>query len=482
MLEGKRQQVKYIFKSGMVYGIANGVSKLSNIILVPFYTRSMSMAQFGQFDLYITMFLLAFTLFEGEMASGFMRFYHEAKSQNELKQLTGSIIRYYLLSNFFLWGLYAVFYIFFHEDNFFLHHGYLLSIVLLGIFSAQVYGACLIILRMQNKLNLYLLLNVSQMAFAIGLGFLFVVHMHWGIVGALWAYVLSKILLLLPCLFCMYKTTGIKLTGKYIKPLCQYSLPTVPAVLSGWALTYTSRLFIIGFLTFSALGIYSVISKIGMLLLMIVETFNLMWSPYVMRLYHGDEAIAKKTFSRALASYFCIAGVLALVVILIIPFLIRLLAPLNYFHYYYLAVFTVLIGFWRGALMVVAIGNDWVKKTYHNTYGVALGALISALLMWLFIKDIGLLVVFVSILVGTVVMTMVTLWTSQRNVYIPYNNTLTIISLLVTAAYSAGIFVFSRIDGSLFEYYLYNFAMTIVVVSLVLAITWLKPHNVRNRN
>jgi len=420
-------------KEGLIYGLAGVLSKFTGVFLIPIYTRFLTTEAYGLLDLCTMVSAILLILVETQMASGVMRSYYESKEKNERDSLVGTAFTYYLMANVAMWGVLwflrgtLVRYLPEFQPN-------LLLPILATVLPTQVIQLVLILLRLEHRLKPYLILAVGQLWLAAIFGIVAVVFLKAGVVGILWSLAVSKLVFVIPSLFLCYRMVGIRLNLSYFRELFAYSAPIVPATLGNWVQTYASRLFIVGALSFSVLGIYSVANKIASLFLLLALAFRLTWQPYAVKQYTIPNSEGK--FSKALNLYLFGTFVVLVLLSTASPILVRILAAKPFWAATpYVAILAA--GYlWNGAVTILAAGNNWERKTYYNTLGSVVGGVVAVALLWWGIGRFGLPIVALSFYAGMVTKAMLILWTAQYNHPIPYSKRSIGVVLVASLLYS----------------------------------------------
>ena len=420
-----------------IYTLSAIINRISPILLTPLYTRVFSVQHYGLVDLYLTINMMVFIFFETQVVSGFMREYHDYKSKGTLSCLFSGAISYYLMSNLFLWFVFGVGLISFNIPVLYIH---LMLAIMFGLFPAQFMGLFLVLVRMQGRSMVFLTLNSLQVLMSLFCGVLFVVKLHWGILGAVWAFVTPNIILL-PVLALLSMPLIQKIEVRpAIKKMLWYGVPIVPAVLGGWLMNYSSRFFVMHFMGLYALGIYSLIFRVGALILLFLDSFRLVWGPYVMKLYTLEVEHAKAIFSKVLDFYFLFGVGVILFLSFLLPLLVRLFAPHNYWGAYYYADFILLAFLWNGAFTIFSVGCAWVRKTYFNTLSTFVGLAVNMLGAFIFIHRFHLFAVCTFTMLGFLVNALVAYGLSQRQIRIQYSRLTLIWPIIFSFSYVSSIY------------------------------------------
>jgi len=444
------------------FGIANAVSRSTNLLLVPLFVHKLSISRFGLLDLYITCGMLIFIVCESQISSGFSRFYYESKKSNQLNLLIKSAIAYYIASWLLLFTIFFIM-IFFSVKIKNFNYLALLPIIA-GVFPQQIWQLRLTYFRLSNRDKLFLVYNCLFTAITLSCSVALVLF-HPSIVMCLWGLNIAYIILF-PIHLIAFKRESQKkkkqVEFNYIPVLCRYSLPTVPSVLGGWLMGYSSRFIILKYLSLKELGIYALIARVGSVIGMILQTFRLVWTPKMMYYFSKPAKIAESAFKDVM-DYYIYFGLLATQLTYVVsPILIFLIAPIEYQSSYRYVLYASLSFFCQGFNVIAATGNDWVKKTYLNTYSYITGAVISVILQLLFVKFYGIYMALLANVVGSFITGVLTLLSSQRVRYIPFRKGVLLIGGAFVVFLTIWVYI-QRLHQSLLFFYTSNFILFFVM-------------------
>lgn len=404
-------------KESLTYGLSSALSKFSVFFTLPIYTRYLSVKEFGLLDLYITIFMVLYILFEMQMQSGFMRSYYEKQKENKLDELLGTAVKYYVTVFAFalsiLFGLYIL-----NIQSRYIIFDYLLPVVLMML-PKQIFDLNNIVMRMEHQSKKFLLFNVSNVFLIAMLGIILVVLIDSSVEMILWSMTIGNIIFGTIALRNIIKNIPLKLNFLHFKEIFYYGAPIVPAVMGGWAMSAIGKFIITEKMTLEDLGIYSLALKIGMIFLIFIEAFRLTWSPFVVKKY-GENNVTH-VFAKAL-NYYIVVGLLVVSLIYILsPLFIKILATDSYISALEVIPILLMSYFWQGAITIIAVGNGWVRKTYLNSIGSLSGGVLVLWVTYFFINSIGIKAAAIGQLIGFMCNFFITMYFAQKNVRIEYS-------------------------------------------------------------
>ena len=413
------------FKDSIIYGLSGALSRFSVFLTLPIYTRFLSVEEFGILDLYVTIGMIIFLLFEIQMKSGFMRSYYEKKSENCLNNLIGSVLKYYFY--IFLFSILILLVFNFIEIELeWWNYNYILPLVLL-VLPKQIFDLNNIILRMEHKSKKFLFFNVSKI-FTIAILGILAVYLESTVEMILWSMFFANLIYGIVAFYAIKKFVSINLSFLYFKEMFLYAAPLVPAILINRAMSTIGRFYIITYLSAEALGLYSIALKIGMIVMIFVEAFKLAWDPFVIKRYGSINA--REIFAKAL-NYYVIVGLVIIISIYILsPLLINILATDQYVNSLELVPVLLMAYFWQGAINITSVGNAWVRKSYNNAIASIIGGISVVIIIHFLIEEIGIQAAALGQLGGFMISFFVTLYLSQKNIKIQFSYTIILLMLI----------------------------------------------------
>jgi O-antigen/teichoic acid export membrane protein len=424
---------KNFLKDFSIYGIGGIVSRFVGVITAPIYTRMLSTEGYGLLDLIMSISAILIIFTTMEMHSGYARSYYEAKDKNQLKQLRGTIMMYFVVSYFFLL---AVFFLLYPHLNQWINlfDISLLIPVVLQLLPTSIITLTLITIQFEKKPVLYSLIIISNLLLTAVGGIFAVTYLDLGVSGILWSNAIVSFIVVFILFIVLFKYTRFNFNMTYLKETALYSMPIMPARISTWVNQYIGRIFIVSALSLNMLGVYSIALKIGLLMTLAVGAFKQTWSPMANKLFTQEGSESK--FVIILNYYLLCSFALVVLIVVASPLIIRIIAP---FEFYRATSFVGLIAvsaMWDGITNIVASGNAWERKTYYNTYGSLTAASISIVLLYLFIDQGGIIIVTLILVLAALIKSGINLMTSQRNHPMPYSYSNIIITVMISVLFA----------------------------------------------
>lgn len=424
-----------------IYGVGGVISRFSGVITAPIYTRFLSTEDYGLLDLITSLSAILMIIISMEMQSGYGRSYYEAKSTGRLKKLRGTISIFYLIS---ITVITFLFFLLFPVLNNWttLFDLSLMVPVVLKMFPTALVSLTLVTIRYEKRPVLYSIISIGNLFLTAFGGVFAVTYLGLGLGGILWSNTITSLIICLLVVFSVTKYASIELSLTYLKESFVYSAPIVPARIGTWMNQYIGRIFIAGSLSLSLLSIYSLALKAGLIMTLAVSAFKQSWSPRANQFFSKKNSEEK--FAIMLDYYLCGYTALTVLITVLSPAIVAILAPKEYHSAVVYVGMVVVAVMWDGATNILASGNSWERKTYYNTYGSLLSAILSFAILYAFIERGELLIVSFVLVLASIIKTFFNLITAQRNHYIPYSLPNIIFVLVGTTIFAtAAYFIYS---------------------------------------
>lgn len=367
-----------------ILAIGKVCTQLINFLLMPLYTKILTVQEYGIVDLIVTYGQLLLPIVTMQMEQGLFRFLIEHRNDDTgKKKIISEIMSLTLLISIIFSLIYIIISPFIRSEFKF----YLLINLWVNILSAML----LQIARGLGKNAIYakgsFVLACGQVILNVILLAIFKMGIRGMILAMIYAHILSAI-------FVLFK---IKL-WKYFKPCIpkkadiiiylKYSAPLVPNAISWWVLGASDRSVILKFLGVGFNGVYSAATKFSGIYTMIYNIFNLSWTELVS--LHMKDSDAKESFNELQSTVVRLCITIALGLVAVMPFVFNILVNEKFDDaYYQIPILTVGVFF---SSMVGLVSAYYIadKKTAIIARTSMMCAVINIILNIAMISKIGL--------------------------------------------------------------------------------------------
>jgi O-antigen/teichoic acid export membrane protein len=455
-----------------VYGFFRLLGRAVNFLVIPVYSHFLLPSAFGTLDiLYLLVWFLGI-LGGGKIETAFLRYYHEAREDNnkrnsESRLYITALIGVASLASFFvlLGFLYApaVLRLMFPASEP-PYTGFYLALLVTWLQLVSVIP--LANLRAQQKARFVGSLSLVQSAISASVGVFFVAYLNLGFIGILAGLAAGSLFLVVGALIVSPPPLVAPHT-EHFRKLVAYSLPMLPAPLFMYFLHYADRYLLLHFGDLSDVGIYGMAYRLAMVLnLLVMAPFGEMWGPNQFRLHRSNQ---RTTYQRLALLYI---GALCFVGLGITSFSYEFVvfALSREYSAVLPLIFPLITGMvvW-GVVPTLELGSLVKNKTWIRTIATATAALSNIALNLILIPRYQALGAAYATLFSFVVLTGVT--------YSLNKNLTSFRPDIRTASMLIGLFaIFSALPYLVFDYLPYALSLFLRIISLglyLLVITWI---------
>jgi O-antigen/teichoic acid export membrane protein len=468
---------KKVFSDSVVYGLSNTLSKFFTILLVPLYTRLLTQAEFGAFDLLLAMIYIGALILSLQIESATARFFYEAQEQGKQEELISTTFWALLVVPFV--GVIICFIV--QDDlSFFLFKDTSQSIWV--VWAAMVvpfyiqFHYKLLILRLLGHKWTYLAVSTGTIFFTFVLVIFLLNWLGLGVKGIFISQIAGYGSGVIMCFFILKKYIRLCFSSHIFKEVLVYGLPIVPAVVSGWLLNYANRFILISFTDLTEVGIYSLAVKVASIILLFQQAFRMAWVPYSFSVM--KEEGSREFYARMFSFHCFIMGIMIIITTLFADEIVSVFAPIDYSEAArYVGVIS--LGIAISGNLFFALGNSIVKKTYCNTAGFIAGAGINLVGLYLTVEKFPLAACALWFTCGSLMANILILMISQKNYPIPYATARYALWFIFLGALSLARLLQPVNRDLTFVLFLLKIA-TVLVLIFCLSLIILKPYERKN--
>jgi O-antigen/teichoic acid export membrane protein len=433
------------FRQLVIYGIAGAASRLAAIVLVPLYTRTLSVAEYGTFEVLLAVYALGILLSGWQSESALARDYHEASAEGWQRELTWSAIGITAAGFAIICALVGMLTALGAVPGSFAAY---LPWLLVLLVPAQLVNLQLILLRFSNRSILFATLSFADLVVSAVATILFIVYGRLGIQGAFAGLLVGKGFVLIAAWGVTFGrfASPLPLRGTPLRML-RYGTPILFPVLLNWAQSSGSRILLALLLTLNDVAILGLALKIAVIFEIAALSFRQAWDPYAFGKL-GDPAVAEPLFRRAMALYVLAMAAAAGGLILVAPLVTAVLAPPQYAPAAALTGFFVIGQFWQGAVSILAMGIHGSRRTSRIAYSYSVGAMINIATLVTLSRFAGVAAAGVGALASGIVTALLAARYSERTFHIRFDWRLLILTAIATAGFTTIVYV-SRVSAGM---------------------------------
>lgn len=471
-----RTHARRLGSGALTYGLGGVIQRFLGIFLLPFYTRALSLADYGTISL-ISLLTIAlgglFTLGTGNSIS--LLYYREADLtkrpsiiwSNAILLTVNGVI---LVSVLMLLSPLLSKVVFESPDQ-----AVLLRIALISLLVTTVMEPFYTYLRMEERAKTFVLLTLIDSVVTIAITTYMVLFLRMEVVGMLLAALASRIFMFAVVAVVVARKVKFGFNFRLSIPLVRIGFPVVFGMFAFMLIDYADRQLLQRMLGMEQLGIYSVGYNFGLVVLIAVGAFGSVWPPFFMSFINKPDE-ARVVFGHVL-TYYCLFFGLMIVLFFAAARPVVLLFTAPTFHGAYRVVGLVAAAYvLKGCYLILLPGIYFAEKLHLQTLIEWSAAIVNIGANLLLIPLLGIAGSALATLASYFCLCLLSWAISQRFLKVKYEWTrIALIAFSVTAACSA-IMAANR-SGSI----VYESLTSATVLTLFLLLTFFVLVNSRER-
>ncbi len=386
-------RIRELASDTLIYGVFTIVGRFLTFLLTPLYTNYLSIVEFGDIGYIFAILAFMNIIYGFGMDSAYFRFFDPDKKEKSRNVFTHSYITIAAVSLI-------------TSSACIVFSGNIAPLITelpngreLIILAALIpfLDALMIIpysrLRITRKAKRFALTKFFLVVIAVGLNFLFVVHMKLGAVGVLYAQVIANAVGASIFLPTIVRRIKFKIDFTLLMQMLRFGLPTMPAMISGMILQVGDRWILKPLTDSTQFAIYQCNYKLGIPMMLFVSVFEYAWKPFYLTRY--KDADAKKLFSRVLTYFTLMAAGIFLITGMYMDFLVRVPFVggkfINPEYWGGMGIIPLILGayYFNGVFNNVACGFHIEKKTEYLPIAVGIAAGVNVAINFILIPEIG---------------------------------------------------------------------------------------------
>ena len=425
--------LKSFGKDFLIYGFSSSLTKFIGLFLIPLYTRTFSVEEYGSMDIILTIFSFACIFTMMQLESAIARYYYSTK--NEKKQnilistaLWSIVIVSVFMVVFLIVSSNVISMILFDNDK----YANVILVAVLIIPAANMNSLFLIIIRFKRKPLHFLFFQGLQVFITVTLTIFLILEIKTGIIGVFYGMLVGFLISALSMLFYLKNKILYIINFPELKKMLRYSLPLMPAVAGGWVNSYMSRFVMLGYMSLLEIGIYAVALKIASIFQLFGAGFRMAWSPFFWDNYENN--INHRELFVDLQQY--ISMIVLFFVIIITLFskeIIILISTEDYLSSYSLVgILSFSLALSTIISPITAIGPSITKKTEYNSIIYFFSVTVNMISLFILVPLIGLFGVTYSLLLGSFTLMILGWYNSEKLYKVNFNIRAMIVNVTVT--------------------------------------------------
>lgn len=407
------KQYKNLFINTIIFGFGIFSSKILVFLLLPFYTRVLTNAQYGLIDIVMQTSNLIVPIITFGIGNAIIRFgLDNSHNKNDVFNIgLNSILFGFLL--FVLFGN------FIHKTNILSNY---LIIIYIYVLMSSLKLLCSQFLKAKNKIVLYTMDGVISTIYTIVFNFIFLAYFKLGVFGYILSIILADFLSITLLFFKgnLYKNFSLIIHNKKtIFDMLKYSLPLIPTTIFWWITNVSDRYIVSYFLGAAANGLYAISYKIPTIVILISGIFIEAWQISAISDMHSKDK--EKFFSNVFEYFYSVIFILSSFLILIAKLFVNILVSKSFYLSWKYIPFLIISTTYSCFVTFVGIVYIVFKKSTLSLSSTLLGALFNIILNIILIPNYGINGAGLSTLISYILVFLLRVITSKKYINIKYN-------------------------------------------------------------
>ncbi|MBI2873251.1 MAG: polysaccharide biosynthesis C-terminal domain-containing protein [Chloroflexi bacterium] len=425
-----------ILRDSVVYGLSNGIGRLSAFITAPILTRIFVPADYGVIDAVMVSTGLFVLLIGLNLDSGMVRYYYDSDERRAQHDIANTSFWGGLALGVGLTAVALPFAASFSQALFkTTEHAHLVRLALLSIPFTLLSHHFQTVLQIQKRPRAFLAMTSVTVGLSLALTLTLVVGLRWGLTGMMTTVLISAVgtavgyfALLRPVYRLGYSRTN-------LKRLLHYCLPAMPGVGLNWIMRYSNRFFMLQFTATTGLGLYAIGDRVAQLLLLAMMAFQTAWRPYAMSMIRDEGA--RGFYARAFSLYVVLFALAAGAISLFAREALMLFAPQAYLGAQAVIGILCLSLLVQSAANQLGMGINIAAKTHLVSIAIAIGAAVTTALNFTLIPQVGIAGAAAALLAGQLASCAFMYWQAQRLYPVRYDVGRALLALGLVASLAA---------------------------------------------
>jgi O-antigen/teichoic acid export membrane protein len=402
--------------TGAAYTASSVISKLIAVALLPLYTSYLAPGDYGTAEVLITLVIAASIVIRLGIIEALLRFYYERGEDPD------SVVKSGFASLFWTTTLGLAIAMPLAEPISELvlgrSDGGLVRIAIFGLWVFTMYEFLLALFRLDERAKAFLAFTVSNVLVTIPVTVYLVVIQEEGARGLMLGQYATGAVFLAALLVTQRRRLALVPDWPLLRRMTRFGLPTMPAELSLYSLSFIDRLLLLRLASPAEAGLYAISVKFAQAVNVLVKGFQLAWPPLAYSITDDDEA--RRAYAVIVTWFVAVCTFFVAGLWLLSRWVVRLLAAPEYFESYE-AIGLVSTGVMLYALylvLVVVLGRT--GRTEFNFPATAAGTGANIGLNLILIPAWGIVGAGVSLVASYAVVLVLMYVFTQRLFRVPY--------------------------------------------------------------
>ncbi len=313
--------------TGAAYTAASIISKLIAVALLPLYTRYLTTADYGSAEIMFSAVVAASIVIRLGVVEALLRFYYK-QGEDPAKVVATSF------ATLFWAGLISVVVLFpfagpISELLLGESDPVLAQIAIPGLFVLTLSEYLLTIFRLDERARAFFTVTMLSVLLTIPVTVILVVPLDLGAEGLLLGSYGTGLAVVLGLIFYNRRRLAVLPDRPLLNRMMAFGLPTMPAELSLYSLSFIDRVLIAHKLGVAEVGLYSIAVKVSQGIAVLVRGFQLAFPPLAYSIQDDEEA--RLAYSAVVTWFVTVMALVVSFLWLVAPWIVRVFAAPEFF-------------------------------------------------------------------------------------------------------------------------------------------------------
>ena len=427
-----KNNISEFLKSSGILVVANLVIKAVQFFLMPLYTKYLSPEELGVNDLIVTTTGVILPLLTLALDASFSAFYYD-KGDNTKERTFNTIHAVLMIQS--LIPLVLCFLskplssLLFKTDQYY----WGVIVAMLGLSINLLFMPYALKLRLENRMQLFSIINVIASVFMLVSNIVFVVGFKLGYISLIYSHFLTNLVqLLLYWLLPKYRFEKKYVSKDYARTLIRYGLPLVPNAVFSWILVSCDRYMISGMCGEAEVGIYGIGMRFLTILNIIINAVNMAYTTFAFK--NKGEEYARSMYSAIFVgmSFLLMGG--CFTVSVFAKDIIHVMVDPRYYSAYVLIAPLLYSQTAMACNNIAGYGISFTKKSRYFLISSVIAAVVNVVLNYILVKYYASLGAAVATMISHIVLFVITYCVAQKLYRVDYKVVKTAICFFATFA------------------------------------------------
>jgi O-antigen/teichoic acid export membrane protein len=409
--------LRRLLRAGAAYQLADAVSKVVALALLPIYTHHLTPADYGTAELMLTTIILVSIVLRLGLGEALVRFHYLDADPERRQRLARTATGTLFISTTLVAGAVALAAAPVSQLLLGAEHPAELRAAALGLWAFTNLELAYALLRVEERAGAFAVASLANVALTIALTLWLVVGRDEGALGLLLGNYVASAVVLVGLWWAQREAFGLRRGGiarVELGPMLRFGLPTVPAEVSVFALFFIDRLWLYRFESAADAGLYSLSVKLAGVVVFTVRAFQYAWPPLAYSI--ADDAEASRVYARVTTYYVLFTGLVVAGVVLLGRWLVRLFAAPGFFEAHEALPWVALGWALYGLFLVLVAMAGRARVTVRNAPAALCGLVVNVVLLALLVPPLGIAGAGLA-LVGACLVMLVVMWALTRDLF-----------------------------------------------------------------